>query len=124
MIPVPTVKVDCGACRGCCSQIVVLTPNDLQRGPWKIAEGTDLILERRADGGCVYLDGMLGCTVYERRPDMCRMFDCAAWFLMLSPTEFREILITGDPAEKAMVRSGAKHALARVRPKTKERKSQ
>ena len=41
----------------------------------------DLVLQRRADGGCVHL-GEQGCTVYQYRPSVCRTFDCRAFSAM------------------------------------------
>jgi Fe-S-cluster containining protein len=33
------------------------------------------VLKSKPDGSCVYL-GDQGCSIYERRPQMCRAFDC------------------------------------------------
>jgi len=32
-------------------------------------------LPKRPDGACIYL-GDTGCTIYEKRPQACRAFDC------------------------------------------------
>jgi Fe-S-cluster containining protein len=53
-----------------------------------LKSGDGLIAElRQVDGRCVYL-GDDGCTIYERRPKVCRSFDCRAAYLFQ----------TGDPA--------------------------
>jgi Fe-S-cluster containining protein len=41
----------------------------------------ELVLQRRSDGACVHL-GERGCTVYERRPAVCRTFDCRVFAAM------------------------------------------
>ena len=105
---IPEVKVACGNCRGCCYQVVLLTPNDLKRGPWDTVDEFGQ-LRRREDGACIYLDKMLGCTVYDRRPEMCRIFSCAGWYEQLTPDERREILLLGDQWDKEMLASGEKH---------------
>lgn len=39
-----------------------------------------LVLKQRPDGACTHL-GEAGCTVYDRRPAMCRTFDCRRLYL-------------------------------------------
>ena len=48
-------------------------------GPWDTEEyelqpGTTILARRSDTGACVYLDPQTGCTIYERRPNMCRGF--------------------------------------------------
>jgi Fe-S-cluster containining protein len=38
----------------------------------------EIFLKKTAAGACVYL-GPAGCTIYERRPVVCRDFDCRRW---------------------------------------------
>lgn len=46
-------------------------------------------LSQHANGDCVYLgDG--GCTIYDRRPVVCRGFDCRRLFLSQSRDERRQ----------------------------------
>lgn len=35
-------------------------------------------LAHKENGDCIYLDRKAGCTIHERRPAVCRSFDCAA----------------------------------------------
>lgn len=37
------------------------------------------ILKQREDGSCIYL-GETGCTIYDKRPQICRAFDCGAFY--------------------------------------------
>jgi Fe-S-cluster containining protein len=59
--------------------------------------GTDLaviMLKRSDNGDCVYLkDGT--CSIYERRPTICREFDCRAMFLGQSRNQRRDWVKTG-----------------------------
>lgn len=76
----PTVLVDCGSCRACCHQTVRLIEGQDDPRDYDQANG---VLRQRPDGACIYLDDQTGCTIYERRPAMCRMFDCGAWYSKL-----------------------------------------
>ena len=49
------------------------------------------LLATEANGQCVYL-GASGCTIYERRPLLCRSFDCRKHYLIL-PTGDRNNLV-------------------------------
>ncbi len=63
-------KIDCGGCHGCCHQLVIVLPDDAPPpGGWRLdAARTPLpVLERRADGSCVYLDP-LGLDCFARIP--------------------------------------------------------
>lgn len=86
-----TLPVACESCTACCrNQRVFLFLNKgdrlenyegqvkwgfnpLQgRGQWQ--------LKQKANGDCVYL-GEAGCTIYDRRPNICAQFDCRQLFL-------------------------------------------
>lgn len=74
--------IDCGArlhlCHGrCCAFSVELSAQDLEEGgiAWNLEE--PYMLRREPDGYCTHLDrGGAGCVLYERRPAVCREFDC------------------------------------------------
>jgi hypothetical protein len=72
-----TSTVNCRSCRACCVDFAEtrLLPGDSGDGlDFEIRDGTRF-LRRKANGECVHLqDG--GCSVYERRPSACRVFDC------------------------------------------------
>jgi hypothetical protein len=99
--------LDCGSCQACCHQLVLLTDNDLTRGPWHTdPDAPAPMLQRQTDDSCIYLDPILGCTVYSRRPDMCRAFHCGRWFNTLTPTQRRDFELDSS----ALLRAGEKHA--------------
>lgn len=61
----------------CCALTVELSRQDLEEGRirWEIDE--PYLMKRDADGYCTYLDRANGqCVAYEKRPAMCRLFDC------------------------------------------------
>jgi len=70
----PSLK--CGGCVLCCQHTDIwLQRGETQRydrtletGHWR--------LRRLPNGDCVYLDRVSGCTIYDRRPQVCRDFDC------------------------------------------------
>lgn len=87
MRQVPGLK--CGSCTACCQneQIKLAPEDDLGRYDVEIrADGA--WIARRDDGkpGCRYL-GRHGCTIYGKRPKLCREFDCRLYFLGKSPDE-------------------------------------
>ena len=98
MMP-PSVSVPCGRCQACCkNEAVVLQPAKgdvvesylhwVMDGP--IVEVTAMslgidaktlpVLQRQPNGDCIYL-GPKGCTIHDRAPVMCRIFDCRVYYL-------------------------------------------
>jgi Fe-S-cluster containining protein len=84
----PEAKVACGTCTACCrsGEAIILAP---QHGDDLLAYTTVDVVNPRTgdrlkaipclpDGRCIYL-GESGCTIYERRPKMCRVFSCVLW---------------------------------------------
>src|SRR5262249_19882063 len=51
-------------------------------------------LNQRENGDCVYLESN-GCSIYDRRPSVCRGFDCRSLFLKQSRNERREWIRSG-----------------------------
>lgn len=79
-------SVPCAGCTACCHYpgIVVDKKRDGQRLAQLRTERSpdgELVLQQRSDGACVHL-GEQGCTVYERRPGVCRAFDCRVFAAM------------------------------------------
>ncbi|MBD3667334.1 MAG: YkgJ family cysteine cluster protein [Parvibaculaceae bacterium] len=74
--------LDCGACKKCCQNNPgILLLSDAGDDPSLYEGGVDFvdgqpILKRKANGDCVYLDSEKGCTIYEKRPQICRSYDC------------------------------------------------
>lgn len=71
--------VDCGSCRACCS----FQKNEPKSGDdlsvfveSRIDEEIRMVLPQKENMECLYLSVDNGCDVYEKRPTMCRIFDC------------------------------------------------
>jgi hypothetical protein len=74
------VRVPCDGCTACCyAKRVVVNPEE--EPPENLAvlalakDRYGTRLRRRKDGSCTHL-GPAGCTVYEHRPRICRLYDC------------------------------------------------
>jgi len=92
-------EVICGGCTECCrsNQGLVLHPelgDDVESYRHQVIEqaGAPLyLLATNEHGHCAYL-GVGGCTIYERRPHLCRSFDCRKHYLIL-PRQDRDNLV-------------------------------
>jgi len=106
--------VPCNACTECCrsNQGLPLQP-DLgdQVETYRHQVGTDratgnpvFLLATEANGQCVYL-GSTGCTIYDRRPLLCRNFDCRKHYLIL-PKQDRDNLVRLGLSSRAVFNAG------------------
>lgn len=106
-------EVPCGSCTECCrsGQGLFLHPeqgDDI--GSYRTeARGGRLLLATDESGACVYL-GANGCTIYERRPLLCRSFDCRKHYLIL-PRQDRDNLVRLGLSTRAVFNA----ARARIR---------
>lgn len=94
--------VPCNGCTACChNELVPIVEEDGDPKQW-ITEETDQgwFLMVGPDRRCVYL-GKAGCTIYERRPTVCRVFDCRGVVKMLGRLEAMKQAAAGDPVIKA-----------------------
>ncbi len=113
MSPDPTM-VNCEGCTECCrsGQGLVLHPeegDDVESYVHRIAghreDGSAVfVLATDEKGWCVYL-GKRGCTIYERRPLLCRTFDCRKHYLMLPRTD-RDNLVRLKLSSRAVFNAG------------------
>ena len=78
----PIADVPCGSCYDCCSKLSpFLTQEEFESGQYvyTFMNTPDNIpaiaIPRKQDGGCFYLESGK-CTIYEKRPKACRIFDC------------------------------------------------
>ena len=95
--------VPCNGCRVCCIRdLIVLHPecgDDVRaydtmpvRNP--ITGLPAHALKWKPNGECIYLRSS-GCSIYERRPAICRSYDCRRAFLSMSKEERRAGLRAG-----------------------------
>jgi Fe-S-cluster containining protein len=79
--------IECDGCGACCRTFSIFASEaDARREPRVAAEGRRLPLSLAAEGkhfrlfplpfldACAFLDGEDRCTIYERRPEVCRAF--------------------------------------------------
>lgn len=62
------------------------------------------LLAADPNGQCVYL-GSSGCTIYDRRPLLCRSFDCREHYLIL-PRQDRDNLVKLGLSSRAVFNAG------------------
>lgn len=89
-----SVSVPCNGCTACCrGEAIELHPemgDDVASYDTMVVEiGAPGIPSRKAtvlrlnpDGSCVYL-GEGGCTIHDRAPQICRVFDCRRFAMSL-----------------------------------------
>ncbi len=94
-------SVPCKSCKLCCQggQAIYLFPKEGDNvseyetmklyNPVMREEGT--ALKFKDNGDCVYL-GKEGCTIYDRRPVICRSYDCRKQFLMYPKKMRKEVM--------------------------------
>lgn len=118
MPPGNQTDVPCNGCRECCrsGQGLFLHPEHGDEvGSYEHRIAVDsagnpvFLLATAASGACVYL-GPSGCTIYGRRPLLCRSFDCRKHYLTL-PRQDRDNLVRLKLSSRAVFNAGR----ARVR---------
>ncbi len=104
--------VPCGSCRQCCrgnSMVMLLAdegddvasyeheiislPAD-RLGPLADKSGSGPILKRQPNGDCIYL-GPDGCSIHDRAPVICRVFDCRGLVRSYSRQQIRTMIADG-----------------------------
>jgi Fe-S-cluster containining protein len=108
-----TTEVPCGSCTECCksNQGLFLHPeqgDDVQSYQFQVradpATGNPVYLLATKDGACVYLSPA-GCTIYQRRPLLCRTFDCRKHYLIL-PKQDRDNLVRLGLSSRVVFNAG------------------
>ena len=105
-------EVPCGGCTECCrsGQGLFLHPergDDVESYHFQVtadAAGNAVYLLATENGACVYL-GPSACTIYERRPLLCRSFDCRKHYLIL-PRQDRDNLVRLGLSSRAVFNAG------------------
>jgi hypothetical protein len=107
-------EVPCNTCVACCrsGQALLLHPGQGDDvGSYDVVVSTDaetgkpvFRLAAKEDGSCTYL-GPSGCTIYPRRPLLCRSFDCRMHYLIL-PRQDRDNLVRLKMSSRAVFTAG------------------
>lgn len=101
--PWATNAVPCNGCTLCCrNDLIVLHPDEGDDpSQYETVAITNpltgkgaLALNTKPNGECTYL-GPNGCTIYERRPLICREFDCRRMYLRIPRAERRKAVKIG-----------------------------
>lgn len=103
--------VPCAGCRLCCRHdVIVLLPEHgdiLENYDYEYVaspDGSLATVKKGPDGNCIYL-GADGCTIHDRAPAICRVFDCRRFFLSKSRNERRSLVKSGM-ADAAVFEAG------------------
>jgi hypothetical protein len=114
MVSKERTNVPCNGCTECCksNQGLVLHPeqgDEVESYKFQIlghrAAGDPVFaLATDESGWCVYL-GLNGCTIYHRRPFLCRSFDCRKHYLIL-PRQDRDNLVGIGLSSRAVFNAG------------------
>lgn len=74
----------CDGCITCCiKDKVSLMPDEDPAGYRTVLVDGTHFLERNAEGNCVYLTPT-GCSIHERRPFVCRRYDCRIFAMRMT----------------------------------------
>lgn len=94
----------CNGCTECCkNEVIALLPQNgdvMENYDYTTIidprNGAEIFMIKRQDNGaCIYL-GEKGCTIYEKRPLICRVYDCRKFYLSLTE-EDRRIMLRNNP---------------------------
>jgi len=69
----------CDGCTLCCQGDAVFLHPECGDDPRRYRTepaGERLMLAHKANGDCIYLQRRSGCTIWDRRPTVCREMDC------------------------------------------------
>lgn len=109
-----STPVPCNGCTECCrsGQGLFLHPeqgDDPAKYKTRVlidqaTGGQVYTLATKRNGHCVYL-GRTGCTIYDKRPLICRSFDCRKHYLML-PRGDRDNLVKLGLSSRAVFNAG------------------
>lgn len=104
--------VPCGSCSACCrgNNLVMLIPSEgdvvtsYAHELVSLAGAMRPVLKRDPNGDCIYL--VAGqCSIYERAPVVCRVFDCRRWYKLHSRADRRRMTHRGG-TEAEMIEAG------------------
>lgn len=109
--------VPCNGCTACCeNELVFLQPeygDDPSKYETYLVENPltgkrEHALRQKLGGGCWYLEKGVGCTIHERAPVYCRIFDCRRAVAMFEdyPKKLRRALLKNGLIDKRVLRAG------------------
>ena len=81
-MPLPDPSVTCANCEACCCrlEVLLLTEAGVPNNFIEIDKWGARTMERLDDGWCAALDrNTMMCTIYEKRPWVCREFETGSY---------------------------------------------
>jgi Fe-S-cluster containining protein len=118
---IPEANVPCNGCTACCrNELIVIVDEDGDPAQWEtfelpmpeaamvaklglqVPEGGVRCLAQKVDRSCIYL-GPQGCTIYDRRPIMCRAFDCRKIMRSFGMVAAVQMIANGNEVARAGV---------------------
>jgi Fe-S-cluster containining protein len=108
-VSIDSVSVPCGACNLCCKNDAIIVHADLGDDVESyITEESILgpeyrMLAHKDNGDCVYLSDA-GCSIHDRRPYKCRIFDCRQLLVNSSRNERRRLIKKGMVNKEILAR--------------------
>lgn len=103
---VKTVNVPCGNCTICCQRDTTYLHPELGDDPEMYQteiRQRRVMLAHKKNGDCIYLDRDTGCTIYERRPAICRELDCR--LILDWPRNQRKALVRNKTLNKKLIQA-------------------
>ena len=120
--PTTTRLVPCGDCRACCErELLILHPehgDDPNEYDCRRLPDGRFALRQTPTLACIYL-GESGCTIWDRRPAVCREFDCRLFLEGDAAALFRAM---SDPGTVAKVMPAARACAERTERRRQELK--
>lgn len=110
---IPTRDVPCNGCLACCRRETVILHPECGDDPAQYLTSptrhpmtgqTVFALQHKENGDCHYL-GPHGCSIWERRPSICREFDCRLSLLRFKKST-RKAMIAKGLMDQAVVDAG------------------
>ncbi|MSO64878.1 MAG: YkgJ family cysteine cluster protein [Alphaproteobacteria bacterium] len=108
-------SVACNGCVACCRRENILVSASFGDDPHQYEIEREVrpgvfAIAAHANSDCHYLDAKTGCTIYDRRPAMCRSFDCR--IEAARPGGERRDLVRRGVVDSAVMRAGRERFLA------------
>ena len=114
-----TAIVPCGTCTLCCyGEAIILHPEhgdnpedyDVQVIEHPVFGKPVFALKHRADGACQYL-GPFGCSIWTKRPVLCREFDCRDFARKIDAGRYKAFQKAGLMGTKSKVAARGRELL-------------
>ena len=107
----PRSNVPCGSCSLCCrADVIMLMPEEgddvasYEHNITTLAGTSRAVVKKGDDGNCIYLKSGR-CSIWDRAPAICRVFDCRGWYLSKTRPERRRLVKQGI-ADQAVFDAG------------------